>query len=367
MASIRKNNIGNSTSIIDEAFGDTWSGDKIKGASRDSLYQYLSTINKNLGDVWFFSTNDPEALGEIGNINKPSGELYLSAIVNAYSKPGDTFIFFPGTYTHNNFIQPKKNQTFILINAKYNCNGFLGNIVCSITNTITRSENVTFVGIGSSSINKINQGTEYAFLTPSNYCKIDFKNLTITSPGFMRNMLYNPEHLVRFFGCNLNFTDNILEEPADLYWNSGQVEYHDCNVIGLTAIGNGGSIYGYSFKAYRSYFEAIMNTSGTINSNISLFDITNISSKDIYLEDCIFNAELENITNRTNSSEYLPTKNIIVSRCKFVNGTGWINNQIEDQPFKMTPDSYTTTDYSGFAIINTYPGAGVQVIPNLQI
>ena len=365
-------------SILDVPFGPSWDNDP-SGRSANSLFDYLKG---KYGRVFFISSNylENDYDGEVGNPLKPYGQSAVSYVINSLGQPDDTFIFLPGTYTVNTFLIPKKNQTFILINARYNCTAYNGFAIGfhSKNDIVNRAENVTFQGIGNSSINKTDTGPVWSVLAVYNYFTGTFKNLSITSYGSVGlNANFIPDHRVTFINCRLELFDSY-----SLFSNSGggficgMLEFINSEIHGLVCIGaaqlassTGGSLYGYMLIAKNSKFIYRNAPSSNIFGNIFIFRHKNYFGNDVLIENCTFDSPFANIVSI--NSGYIPDWNMVVSKSDFVNGSeGWIDNRsVNTQYFKLK-DSYTKNNaniVTGYPIINIYNGAGVQLEVNLQV
>ncbi len=358
--------------INNNGFSSSWLGVTDKGASQDSLYQLLLA---KYGRVWFFTSDSSQAntFGEVGNLLQPTGMNQVGNVVNSFSLPGDVFVFIGGTYSVSTFLIPKKDQTFIFINSILNSSAFNGAILGLNSNTdlVNRAENVSFIGIGKSQINKTNTSTAWGWLSVYNYFTGDFNNLTINTYGIIDrvNVGASKAYLVKMISCIYNILDTpVTSADTGRGMTGGMIQVEDCTITGLFTIAGTGSDYGYMLKAYRTKFIYADMPSSDLEGNMTIFTNATFAGQDVYIKDCEFQSDFANILNRTNVALYVSTRQEIIDSCNFVNGVeGWVENQVTTQPFKLTPNSLTKNAPTGEAVVNTYLGAGISVEPNLQI
>ena len=342
-----------------------------KGPSRASITSLIDSLGKFSRIIVIdeqygndFISTPPQVPGERESILRPFKTLSAAM---SYSQTGDVIIINPGTYTITGLgLAPKDDQTIVLINATLEYSGSISAIL-SFPNS---SQNVRFIGIGDSKIEKTSSNG-WGVITPYQPATITFKNLTISDGGAGSQIVsqlgsfYTPTDYIKFIDCTLLNTDNPVD-PASGGGLYCAVEFENCYVEGMFVVAMNAQNNTLPYPMIKA-----VNTNFRIggvygNGYSSSFVLVNggVDINRFYIQNCNFISDYSNI------DTVLAADSIIIAKnTTFQNGVeGWIANNGTGVQFKlMGSDNFSTNNATGTeAVVNLCVGPGVITDPQTE-
>jgi hypothetical protein len=335
---------------------------------------YLSSTPQNsLGsNILFVTTTGDSATGQKGNVLKPFNIIDATS----YASSGDTIFVLPGTYNINSsFGLPLLNGVdYYLLNPTINIIG------SSNYGSIVIYDTINCKIYGKATINNQNIFSHQGTISPGADCNILIDGITfLSNNGLIATTSFNNGTGIRKLlikNCTLISSDfsTGTAQGVGVTTRYTQVDLINCYVEGQIFIAYRCTPgQPYSFKAVNCNFKAITGTNGETGSLFLCNFNSPTDNGRVILQSCNFVSTGPNLVTGGFGGYGINAK-LVVSDCKFVNGTGgWLVSNWNSSGGVLVYNlinNYSTNQGTGtdFPITNQITAdAGMFIEPNLDI